>query len=229
MNDTGVSHSTNTQMVLHGGPISPFVRKVGICIIEKGLEAQVRCKRAPTAMVKANLELLRYNPLSKIPTLVTTDGRALFDSDVICEYLDTTFPPGWLWPAAKGEHWSALRWNALGTGALDALVLWRFERNRPPPQQMAEVLRAFETKVQAALDLIETEISALAASPFGIGHIPIGCLFGYLDFRFPDLDWRNARPRSADWFADLMQRPAFLRTIPYDGACPVESHLWKQT
>ncbi len=226
MGDISVSGATDTRMVLHGGPLSPFVRKVGICIIEKGLEGQVRRNRAPTAMAKANLELLRHNPLGKIPTLVTADGVALFDSDVICEYLDATFPPCWLWPAAGGDHWSALRWNALGTGALDALVLWRFERNRPPPQQMAEVLRAYETKMQAVLELIEQEIPALAANPFGIGHIPIGCLFGYLDFRFPDLDWRGTHPRSAAWFRDFMQRPSFLRTLPYEGACPVGDHLW---
>jgi glutathione S-transferase len=214
-------------MILHGGPVSPFVRKVGICLIEKGLENQVRRQRSPTAMVKANVDLLAYNPLSKIPTLVTSDGDTLFDSDVICEYLDTTFPPSTLCPAAGKERWSALRWNALGSGALDSLVLWRFERNRPPTHQMPEVLRAYEIKMQAVLALVEKEMPALESTAYGLGHIAIGCVFGYMDFRFPNLDWHAGHPRSAAWFRDFfMQRPSSRRTIPYEGACPSDDHLW---
>lgn len=214
-------------MTLHGGPISPFVRKAGIAIIEKGMEAQVRFVRSFTAMLKANSELQQLNPLSKIPTLVTSRGVALFDSDVICEYVDSAHPPATLFPASGEERWQALRWNALGSGALDTLVLWRFECNRPSTQQSPEALETFATKIEAVLRLIEREMPVIEAAHFGIGHIPIGCMYGYLDFRFPSIDWRAAHPRSADWFSDFTQRPSAIRTTPYEqGTAHVPTHLW---
>jgi glutathione S-transferase len=214
------------RMVLHGGPISPFVRKAGICVIEKGLEESVRCQRSPAAMAKANLDLLTYNPLIKIPTLVM-ERRVLFDSDVICEYLDAITPPSTLFPAAGDARWSALRWNALGSGALDALVLWRFERNRPAAHQSQDVLDVYRIKIQAVLALVEREIASLEPAGYGIGHIATGCLFGYLDFRFADLDWRAACPRSAAWYRDsFLSRPSSRRTVPYEGERPAGDHLW---
>ena len=220
--------SVNTRMALHGGPISPFVRKVGICILEKGLEHEVTCVRSFTAMTKANVELLQHNPLSKIPTLVTPGIGSLFDSDVICEYLDSNFPPTTLFPQSGAARWQALRWNALGSGVLDALVLWRLERNRPEAQQSVEVLKAYEVKYNAWMPQLEAEIAALEATAYGIGHIAIGCVFGYLDFRFQDLDWRRNHPRCAAWFSEFMKRPAAQRTVPYEGSPPPGPyrHLW---
>lgn len=218
----------STRMILHGGPISPFVRKVGICILEKKLEAEVDCVRSFTAMAKANSELLRYNPLSKIPTFIAPDHGALFDSDVICEYLDSSFPPATLFPQSGAARWQALRWNALGSGALDALVLWRFERNRPEAKQSAEVLQAYRIKYDAWIAQLEEEIPALSATAYGIGHIAMGCVFGYLDFRFADLDWRPPHPRCAAWFNEFMQRPSAQKTVPYEGVPPPGryEHLW---
>jgi glutathione S-transferase len=215
-------------MVLHGGPISPFVRKVGICIVEKGLESRVQFVRSFTAMVQANTELLTHNPLSKIPTLLTDDGLALFDSDVICEYLDSTFAPPSLIPPTGPARWQVLRWNALGSGALDALVLWRFERNRPAPQQSAEVLQAYAVKIAAVLARVEAEIPAVVAQPFGMGHVAFGCLFGYLDFRFSDIDWRSAHLSCAAFFADFRRRPSAVKTEPYESGRTTNhsGHLW---
>jgi glutathione S-transferase len=221
--------SLAARMVLRGGPISPFVRKVSICVLEKGLEGQVERVRSVTAIAMPNVELQRFNPLSKIPTLTTADGSALFDSDVICEYLDTTNPPMTLYPASGPARWQALRWCALGTGMLDILVLWRTERNRPRPQQMQTILDAQADKINAALDLIEAELPEVRATPLAIGHIALGCALGYLDFRFADIDWRGSRPRARTWFAEFLRRPSVLRTTPYEKEPPAQStpHFWE--
>ena len=212
-------------MKLHGGPISPFVRKVGLCLIEKQLDGVCNLQRSPTAIVEPNLALMRDNPLSKIPTLITDDGMVLFDSDVICEYLDIQFPTPQLFPPAGDARWRALRWNALASGTLDALVLWRFERNRPTEQQSVATLQAYSIKLQATLALIEAEMPALANTPFAIGHIALGCVFGYLDFRFADLPWRTDHPRAAAWYSRFLQRPSVSRTEPFEGTAPAD-HLW---
>jgi len=217
------------RMVLRGGPISPFVRKVSICVLEKGLESEVDRVRSLTAIGTPNAELQRFNPLSKIPTLITAEGAALFDSDVICEYLDTIHPPMTMYPASGPLRWKALRWCALGSGMLDLLVLLRTERNRPRPQQMQTILDAQAIKINAALDLIEAEMREIQATPFAIGHIALGCALGYLDFRFADVDWRGSRPRARLWFAGFVRRPSVLRTQPYEGEPPLWStpHFWE--
>jgi glutathione S-transferase len=185
--------------------------------------------RSLTAIATPNVELQQFNPLSKIPTLITAEGKALFDSDVICEYLDTIHPPMTLYPALGPARWQALRWCALGTGMLDTLVLWRTERNRPRPQQMQMILDALAVKISAALDLIEAELPEVQATQFAIGHIALGCALGYLDFRFADVDWRGSRPRARTWFEEFLRRPSVLRTMPYEGEPPAESipHFWE--
>jgi glutathione S-transferase len=215
-------------MRLHGGPLSPFVRKVGICVLEKGIEQRVERLRSPTAMLKANESLMHLNPLSKIPTL-ETGTHVLFDSDVICEFLDAAFPTPLLFPAVGDERWRALRWNALASGALDMLVLWRFELNRPEQQQSPTALQVYEQKCSATLARIETEMPALQASGFGIGHVAMGCVFGYLDFRFASLGWRKGRPQSAAWFEQFMLRPSAQATMPYEGVYPLAgiTPFWK--
>lgn len=215
-------------MKLHGGPISPFVRKVGICLIEKQLEDTCSLQRSVTAILEPNLALMRDNPLSKIPTLISDDGLALFDSNVICEYLDVQFPTPQLLPPAGDPRWRALRWNALGSGTLDALVLWRFERNRPIEQQSAAALKAYAIKLRTTLALIEAEMPELADAPFGLGHIALGCVFGYLDFRFADAPWRADHPHAAAWYSQFLQRPSARRTAPFEGAAPAD-HLWSSS
>jgi glutathione S-transferase len=104
----------------------------------------------------------------------------------------------------------------VGSGALDAAVLWRFERNRVLKHQSAETLAAFQAKVEHTLAYIENEIEVLEATPFGIGHIAIGCFFGYLDFRFGDIEWRNNQPGSAAWYGQFMGRTSVQSTMPYE-------------
>ena len=203
-------------MRLHWSPRSPYVRKVMVFAHETGLADRLERVRSVVMMSKPNRELMRENPLGKIPTLVTDDGRILFDSIVICEYLDTLHTGPKLFPASGGERWQALRWHALADGMLDTLILWRNERDQPPAQQNPDWLSAFDLKIRNSLDVIERETPELETARVGIGHIALGCALGYLDFRFPDLRWRDGHDRSAAWFAKFAERPSMKLTAPVD-------------
>jgi glutathione S-transferase len=203
-------------MKLHWSPRSPFVRKVMILAHETGLVDRFEKVRSVVAMTKPNAELMKINPLNKIPTLVTDDGLVLFDSDVISEYLDSLHGGPRLLPAEPERRWQVLRWRAFGSEFLDALILWRNERNRPEERRLPELLAAFELKSRTALDLLEREIGEISQARFSVGHIAVGCALAYLDFRFPDVDWRSGHPRLAGWFAQFSQRPSVLATAPTD-------------
>ena len=128
-------------MKLHWSPRSPFVRKVMIVAHELGLADRLDCVRTVVATTKPHAVLMEENPLSKIPTLVLDDGTVIYDSPVICEYLDQLHDGPKLIPAALPERMTALRRQALGDGFLDFLLLWRNERERPAehPSQVASV------------------------------------------------------------------------------------------
>lgn len=201
-------------MKLHWSPRSPFVRKVMIFAYETGLIDRLECVRTVVAMTAANAELLGDNPLSKIPTLVIEDGTPLYDSGVICEYLDSLHDGAKLFPAAGPARWLALRRQALADGFLDLLILWRYERQRAQPLQ--SVIDAFGAKYQATMSSLEQEASALASAPFGIGHIAIGCSLSYLDFRFSHLNWREPHREIAAWHASFARRASVKATEPVD-------------
>jgi glutathione S-transferase len=193
-------------MKLHWSPRSPYVRKVMICAHELGVESRLEQVRTVTAMGKPNEALMRENPLSKIPTLVLADGTILHDSVVICEYLND-LAQGPLFPAQGRAKWDALRWHATGDGLLDALILWRNERERAVPLDV--LLNAFELKTRTTLRQLDGEAEALEHAPVSIGHIGLGCALGYMDFRFAALGWRDEAPRLAQWHARLAERPSF--------------------
>jgi glutathione S-transferase len=199
---------------LHWSPKSPYVRKVLICAHELGLADRLELVRSVAAMSKPNARLMQDNPLSKIPTLVLEDGFALFDSAVICEYLDE-LGAGTLFPRAGSDQWQALRGHAFGDGLLDALILWRNERERAAP--LPALLEAFELKTRAALKQLDDEAQALNETAFSIGHIALGCALGYLDYRFDAFGWRAQAPRLAEWDAEMRTRPSFQATEPIDG------------
>jgi glutathione S-transferase len=201
-------------MKLHWSPKSPYVRKVMICAHELNLVERLELVRSVAAMLKPNERLMRDNPLSKIPTLVLDDGFTLFDSVVICEYLDD-LGQGALFPKQGSDKWQALRWHAFGDGLLDALILWRNERERQVPLQ--DLIDAFDLKVRTSLKQLDDEAQALAEMPMSIGHITIGCALGYLDYRFESMGWRSIAPRLAEWFAGIRARPSFKNTEPTDG------------
>ena len=203
-------------MKLHWSPRSPFVRKVMVFAHETGLAGRIETVKTLVSSSTANRELMRVNPLGKIPTLITDDGKVLFDSSVICEYLDSLHGGEKLYPQSPEKHWQALRWHALGDNMLDNLILWRGELLRPKPQQWPEILAAFEAKIRASLVLLDSEAAAIGAAPVSIGHVAIGVTLGYIDFRFPSLGWREGRPEITAWHAAFAQRPSYRATLPVD-------------
>jgi len=202
-------------MKLHWSPRSPFVRKVMVVAHETGLAERLTLVRTVVAMTTVNSDLLRDNPLSRLPTLVLDDGSPLYDSVVICEYLDALHGYPKLFPTERAAKWTALRRHALGDGLLELLILWRNEREREHPA--AAYLNAYGAKVDATLNSLETDADALSATPFGIGHVAIGCGLSYADFRFSDLDWRRDRPRIAGWHAAFSARPSVRATEAREG------------
>ena len=201
-------------MRLHWSPRSPFVRKVMIVVHECGLVDRIACVRTVAATSKPHAELMKDNPLSKIPTLILDDGSALYDSPVICEYLDALDGAPQLLPSEPKARLEALRRQALGDGFLDLLVLLRDERMRAQPSEAH--LASAAVRRAAILRNLEADAPALASAPFSIGHIAIGCALSYLDFRYADEDWRKDHPRIASWHATFAARASVKATEPVD-------------
>lgn len=181
-------------MKMHWSPKSPFVRKVMVAAYEVGVENRIERMRTVTTMLRPNPDLLPDNPLSKIPTLILDDGSPLYDSLTICEYFDHLAGGGQLFQPPGPDRWAALLWHSLGDGLLDLVILWRNEREKDETIQFDVWLTAFAEKTRLSLDRLEDYAPAMAAAPFGIGHVAVGCCLGYLDFRFAHLNWRAGRP-----------------------------------
>jgi glutathione S-transferase len=209
-----MTQSSQTSLRLHWSPKSPYVRKVMMCALELGLEEQLQLTRSVAAMLKPNVNLMLDNPLSKIPTLVREGGETLFDSRVICEYLNHRGQGG-LFPPDGEARWQALRWQAFGDGLLDALILWRNEREREMP--LTTLMQAFKVKVDASLNVLEGEAQSLARAPLSIGSLSIACALGYMDYRFSTESWRAARPHLLHWHQHIAERPSYQKTQPTDG------------
>ncbi len=199
-------------MKLHFSAASPYVRKVMASAIARGIEGRI--ETVATNPHASPADLLADNPLSKVPALVTDEGLALFDSPVICEYLDgigdapPLFPP-----AGSPARIAALRLQAVADGILDAAVARRMQGSLPQDDGR----RAFDARQKAAVDralaLLEAEAAALEG-PWTVGSIAVGCALGYLDFRFGHEPWRGAHPRLAAWFAKASEAPPLARTVP---------------
>jgi glutathione S-transferase len=202
-------------MKLHWSPRSPFVRKVMMLAHETGLTNRLEPTRTLVGMRQLNRALLTENPLNKIPTLILDDGRVLYDSMVICEYLDSLHDGPKMFPREPGARWTALRRCALGDGMLDFLILWRNERERKHPEH--DLLAIFAAKFEATLRVLESEADELSSTPFGVGHIALGCAVQYVDFRFADLQWRSDHPRLAAWIASFASRPSARATEAREG------------
>jgi glutathione S-transferase len=201
-------------MKLHWSPRSPFVRKVMVVAHELGLTGRITCVRTVAAMTKPHAELMLDNPLSKIPTLVLDDGTVIYDSPVICEYLDSLHDGARLFPSNPKDRIVALRRQALGDGFLDLLIFNRDELMRANPSEPH--LASMAARKRSVLQVLDQEAEALEASPFDIGHVAIGCSLSYLDFRFADEDWRKDHPRIARWHAAFAARPSVRATEPVD-------------
>ena len=202
-------------MKLRYSPASPYVRKVTVVAHETGLIDRIEI--VPTNVWASDTDIGRDNPLGKVPALTTDGGEVLFDSPVICEYLDSIHDGAKLYPPSGGARWTALRRMALADGILDAGVLRRLESLRKEPERSPAWIERQRTAVERGLDALEEEASALGAG-VTIGHVAIGCALGWFDFRFPADNWRHRRPALAAWYATFAARPSMIRTVPKEPA-----------
>lgn len=200
-------------MKLYWGKMSPFARKVTIAAHETGHFDRIELVPTVVGMEKANPDVQRDNPLSKVPTLVLADGTSLYDSRTICEYLDSLDGQARLFPEGA-RRWDALRRQSLGDGMMDTLVLWRQERLKPQERQTPAWLDTFESKIVTAIGLLDAEAEQLETLPFDIGHAALGCALAYMDVRFDDIDWRKSAPLLARWHARFEARASAAATHP---------------
>lgn len=193
---------------------SPFARKVRLVIREAGLESQFEEILTVVSPIQPNVELARANPLMKLPTLVTDDGLALFDSPMICEFVDSLNAGRKLFPAAGNARWVALRQQAVADGILDAAILVRYQTALCPKElQWPQWIEGQRAKWRQALDFVESDVAALDGEAT-IGSLSVATTLAWLDFRYGDDDWRASRPALAAWFSAFDQRPSMLATRP---------------
>ena len=201
-------------MKLYHSPASPFVRKALVAAHETGLAGRIEIVTVAMTPVASVPELNEENPLGKIPALVLEDGSALYDSPVICEYLDTRHDGPRLFPADGPDRWTALRRQALADGLLDAAILCRYETFlRPEERQWPDWIDGQRAKFRRALDVLEDE-AAQFGDTVDIGTISTACAADYLDFRSLDDGWRDGRPRLAAWLEGFAARPSMSATRP---------------
>ena len=206
----------NKPMKLIGSPTSPYVRKVCIVMAEKKLDYRMVAED----VWSANTTIHASNPLGKVPCLVLEGGEAVFDSRVIVEYLDTLSPVGKLIPVNGRERAEVKTWEALADGLLDAALLARMEAvwpNRPPEQRSQPWIDRQLHKISESLRAMS---HGLADKPYcsgahlSLSDIAVGCALGYLDFRFPAIQWRVTYPNLDKLYAKLMQRQSFIDSVP---------------
>jgi glutathione S-transferase len=200
-------------MELYYSITSPYARKVQVLIIEKGLAERVKLTLAnPFAM---NEQLQRVNPLNKIPALVLDDGSSLYDSPVICEYLDSFNPHLPTIPPTGTARFKVLRQQAIADGIMDAAILTVMETRRTDAERSKSWISRWESAVSASLNVLETEIQT-CPDQVDIGQIAIGCALGYLDFRLAALNWRHDRVNLGEWFDRFATRVSMQQTVPID-------------
>jgi glutathione S-transferase len=198
-------------MELLHSPTSPYARKVRIVVREKGLQSLVtEIIRLPA---DKQPQLLAANPLGKVPALILDDGSTLFDSPVICEYLDQLAPGLQLIPSGRAR-WPVLRAQALADGVLDVAVAAVLESRRSPERQSASMLAHWHEQMLSAVRHMHEELASLE-SELTVGHIALAAALAYLDFRHPDLQWRTVAGHAlADWYAGFAERPSMQQTAP---------------
>jgi glutathione S-transferase len=202
-------------MKLIGTLTSPYVRKVRIVMAEKKLDYHFELED-----VWASDAILKSNPLGKVPCLVLEGGEAVFDSRVIVEYVDTLSPVGKLIPERGRERAEVRTWEALADGVLDATVLARLEQTwsgRTETQRSAAWIDRHMSRVNASLLAMAQGLGDKPwcfGTHFSLADIATGCALGYLDFRFPQIDWRSAHPNLARLSNKLATRPSFIDTAP---------------
>jgi glutathione S-transferase len=203
-------------MKLIGATTSPYVRKVRIVMAEKKLEYTF----VEENVWAADTTITHANPLGKVPCLILDAGEALFDSRVIVEYLDILSPVGKLIPASGRERAEVKTWEALADGLLDAAILARLEATWAGRTEEQRSLAWIDRQLGKVRDSLKAMSTGLGDKPFcsgihlSLADIAVGSALGYLDFRFPDINWRNTHPNLAKLQEKLMQKPSFIDTTP---------------
>jgi glutathione S-transferase len=197
-------------MKLRYSTTSPFVRKVHVLAIETGQIDKIELVKTNTA--DPNSDHGKDNPLNKVPALVLDDGSRLYDSRVICEYLDAQ-SGGKFFPAAGPARWTALRRQALADGMADAAVLRMMESRRPEQQRSPDVDKRQKLKVTQGLAALEADH---LGPQLDIGTLMVAIVLDYLDFRFKHEDWRPAHPKLAAWHKTFSERASLKKTLPHD-------------
>ncbi|MDY0881367.1 glutathione S-transferase [Dongia soli] len=200
-------------MKLRFSTTSPFARKARVVALETGQEAALELVKTVTTDSASGLA--QDNPLSKIPVLILDNGEKLYDSPVICEYLDNCHKGAPLFPMAGPRRWTALRRQALADGMMDAAVLRMYERRRPENLRSSDWDAAQKARVTRGLAAFEAEAGQLGEQP-DIGNLTVAILLDYLDFRFSDENWRNGHPHLAAWHKSFSARPSLASTRPHD-------------
>lgn len=200
-------------MKLYYAAASPFVRTVLVCLHEANLINQVELVEVAITPVSPGETVPTKNPLGKIPALERDSGPTLYDSRVICRYLDDLATAN-LYPEPP-MLWETLTLEATAQGIMEAAVLMVYEgRVRPEDKQYGGWLDAQWLKITRALDAVESRWMSHLAGPLDIAQISMACALGYLDFRHPDKDWRAGRPSLAAWEAKWAERPSMKATVP---------------
>lgn len=203
-------------MKLLGSTSSPYVRKVRVVMAEKKLDYAFVAED----VWSADTTISESNPLGKVPCLIMEGAEALFDSRVIVEYLDTLSPVGKLIPAVGRERAEIKTWEALADGLMDAAILARLEATwggRTKAQRSQVWIDRQLGKVNATLKAMS---HGLGEKPFcggihfSLADVAVGCALGYVDFRFPQIDWRGEYPNLVRLHDKLMQRASFADTMP---------------
>jgi glutathione S-transferase len=192
-------------MKIYFSPFSPYVRKCLVSAHELGLDGRIELLPSAANPVTRDPVLIAKNPLGKVPTFIADDGRLLYDSRVICEYLDD-LAGGSLFPRTGDARWDALTLQSLGDGMLDAALLARYEQvARPEAMRWSDWLNGQFDKIETSIAALEGMVAQLEGR-VDIGTLTVGCAVWYLDLRFADLGWRNRYPAFAQWAAKFGQR-----------------------
>ena len=200
-------------MRLFHSPTSPYVRKCMVLLHESGMLDQVTLIAATGTPVDAGSMPLAQNPLGKIPALERDDGPALYDSRVICRYLDGL--SGKRFYLAEPRLWDTLTVEATGDGITDAAVLMVYEvRVRPEDKRYAPWVEGQWAKIGRALDALESRWMDHLTGPLDMGQISTACALGYVDFRHGARAWRDGRPDLATWYDAFAKRPSMQATVP---------------
>ena len=199
-------------MRLFHSTTSPFVRKVMVTLHETGQTGDVTLVPAMGTPVDPGSMPLGQNPLGKIPALERDDGPAIYDSRVICRFLDDRARAN-LYPSPR--QWEVLTLEATADGIMDAAVLMVYEsRVRPEENRFAPWVDGQWAKIGRALDALEQRWLSHLNGPTDMGQIAVGAALGYLDFRHADRGWRSGRPGLAAWAAVFAERPSMVATRP---------------